>query len=136
EGIEFMIVAARATEGHAEHRRADDVSHLGKYFVAAAGDLLVSGVLAQRSQAVEAGGDQVFILLRRDLVAGELLEQEAVVGLVIVEGADDVISITPSLGAVRVVLETIGLGKADDIQPVLAPTLPIMRACQEALDQF
>ena len=68
-----MIVAARAAERHAEERGADDVRHLGEHFVAAAGHFLVAGVLAQRPEAVEAGGDQRLVFLRRDLVAGELL---------------------------------------------------------------
>ena len=74
DGVELVIVAARAAERHAEERRADDVGHLGQHFVAAAGDFLVAGVLAQRAEAVEAGGDRaVSSFFGVDLVAGELL---------------------------------------------------------------
>jgi len=75
-------------------------------------------------------------LPRTPLVASELLEQEAVIGFVIVEGANDVIAVTPGIVAVRVVLETIGLGKADNVEPVLAPVLPIVRIGEQALDQI
>ena len=81
DGIELVIVAAGAAERHAEQRRADDVGHLGEHFVAAAGDFLVAGVLAQRPQAVEAGGDQRLVFFGVDLVAGELLVRKRSYGL-------------------------------------------------------
>src|SRR6266849_1291093 len=74
EGIEFVIVAARATEGNAQQSGTHDVGHLGEHFIAAAGYFLISGVLAQRTEAIEARGDQILVLLRRNLIAGELLE--------------------------------------------------------------
>ena len=82
------------------------------------------------------GGDQRLVFVGSDLVAGQLLAQEPIVRLVVVEGADDVIAIAPGVLAVRVVLEAVGLGEADDIQPVLAPVLAIVRAGEQALDQF
>src|SRR5207248_6697976 len=59
EGIEFVIVAARAAKSHAEQRGTHDVGHLREHLVAAAGYLLIAGVFAQRTEAVEARGDQV-----------------------------------------------------------------------------
>ncbi len=58
EGIELVIVAARAADRHAQERRAHDVGHLGEHFVVRTGHVLVAGVLAQRPQAIEAAGDE------------------------------------------------------------------------------
>ena len=59
-----MVVAARAAQCDAEKRGAHHVGHLGQNFVAAAGHFLVAGVLAQRTQAIEAGRDQRLLLIR------------------------------------------------------------------------
>ena len=134
EGIEFVIVATRAADGNAQQRGTHDVSHLGKHFIAAAGYFLIAGVFAQRSEAVKARGDQVFVLLRRNLIAGQLLQKKAIVGLVVVESANHVIAIAPGIAAVRVVFEAVGFREADDVEPVLAPALAVMRAGQQVFD--
>ena len=59
-GVEHVVVAAGAADGHGQERGADDVGALGENFVAAGGDFLVAGVAADRSQAVKAGGGQRF----------------------------------------------------------------------------
>ncbi len=132
--IEFVIVAARAAERDPQHCRAHHVRHLGEHLIAAAGDFLIAGVLAQRSQAVEAGGDQRFVFLGRNLIAGELFGDEAVVRLVIVERADDVVAIAPGVIAVRIVLEAIGFGEAHDVEPMLSPSLAVVRAGEQFFD--
>ena len=60
----------------------------------------------------------------------------SVVGLVAVEGADDVVAIAPGVGAVRVVLEAVGVGVADDVEPVAAPALAVVRRGEQAVDEF
>ena len=72
--------------------------------------------------------------LGRDLVAGDLLDQEPVERLVAVEGVDDVVAESPGVGDVAVVLEALGLGVADDVEPVLRPALAVSRAGQQPVD--
>src|SRR5207247_7457569 len=84
----------------------------------------------------EAGSNQSFLLIRADLISGELLEYETVVRLVVIERADDVIPVTPGVPAVSVVFEAIGFGEPHDVEPMPAPALAIMRARQEACDQL
>ena len=136
EGVELVIVAARAADRDAEECGADDVGHLGEHFVVRAGDVLVAGVLAQRAEAVEAAGHEEGLVLRIHLVAGELLFDEFVVGLVAVETLHDVIAIAPGVGAVHVVLVAIALGEADDVEPVAAPLFAVVRRGQQAVDHF
>ena len=61
------------------------------------------------------------------LVAGELLEDEAVERLVGVEGADDVVAIAPGVGPRFVELVAVGVGVAGEVEPVPAPALAVVR---------
>ena len=61
------------------------------------------------------------------LIAGKLLANEVVVGLVGVEGIDDVVAVSPlSLGkdeAIGVHVEAHRVSVADDIEPMACPAL-------------
>ena len=74
-------------------------------------------------------------VLRRDLVAGDLLGQEAVERLVAVQGVDHVVAEPPGVGNVAVVLVALGLGEADHVEPVLRPALAVARAGQQPVDE-
>src|SRR5262249_56023690 len=86
------------------------------------------------AEAVEAGSDQRFFLAGADLVTGQLFGHEAVVGLVSIECADDVITITPRVAAMRVVFEAVRFGEADDVEPMAPPPLAVMRPGHHLLD--
>ncbi len=136
DGIELVVVAAGAPQGDAEHAGADHVGHLGQDLVARAGHLLVAGILAQRTETVESGGDAQHLVARVDLVAGELLGEEAVVGLVGVERLDHVIAETPGVLAVGVILEAVAFGEADYVEPMLTPAFAVVGVVEQALDQL
>src|SRR5207247_10750151 len=119
---------------HAKQRRADHVRHLREHFITAAGYFLITGVLSQRPQAIEAGRDQRLVFLGRDFVARELLGQKAVEGLIVLKSANDVIAIAPRVLAMRIVFEAIGLGETYHVQPVLPPALTVVRAIQKLVD--
>ena len=107
-------------------------------------DALVDGVVLvvkALADGDEAQGRQtrVFLLEVGQAVGGQLLDDELVVGLVGVEGIDDVVAERPSVG-VTVVLEervalvdrqTARIGISRGIQPVAAPTLAVMGRREE-----
>ena len=70
------------------------------------------------------------------LVAGELLADEAVVGLVVVERADDVVAVAPGVGLGVVALVAVGLGEPDEVEPVPAPLLAVAGRVEQAVDQL
>ena len=70
-----------------------------------------------------------------DAVARELLENEPVVGLVGVEGANQVIAIGIGVGPLDVRLEAVSLGEPHDVEPVPGPAFAVMRARQHAIDE-
>ena len=134
--VELVIVAAGTADRQAEEHDRGRVGHLGQHFVAAEGDFLVAGVPPDRTEAVEAGRDLQFVAVGIDLVAGQLLQHEAVERLVVVERLDDVVAVAPRPGAVAVVLEALGLGVAHDIEPVPAPLLAVVRGREQPIDQL
>src|SRR5262249_26441223 len=77
------------------------------------------------------GGGHYARIIRRDLIAGDLLENELIVGLVAIERVDDVIPVSPGVEAVVVVLPAVGLAEANHVQPVTAPALPVIRRGQQ-----
>jgi predicted RNA-binding protein with RPS1 domain len=133
--IELVIVAPRAADGQAQERQADDVGPLGQHLVAAPGHFLVSRVAPHRAQAVEAGRHLRFAIRRIELIAGQLLQDETVVRLVPVEGADDVVAVAPGPEQVVVVLEAFRLGEADHVEPVPGPALAVAGARKEPVDE-
>ena len=85
DGIELVVVAPGAAERQAEEDRAGGVGDVVEHLLAAL--LQVDGVVLVGEAAVEAGGDQRLRVVGVQLVAGDLLLDEAVVRLVLVEGA-------------------------------------------------
>ena len=77
------------------------------------------------------------MLVVGQFVAGELLEQEAVVRLVGVEDADDVVAIAPGVRPGQILLAlALGVGVAGQVEPVPAPALAVARRGQQPVDQL
>ena len=131
-----MIVATRAPERDTHDSGAYHVGHLGELFVAAARDRLIPRIAAHGTEAVEAGRDEGLVFAGGDLIAGQLFLNKTIVRLIVVEGTNHVIAVAPGIGTEIVVLETLGLGEPDNVQPVLAPVLSVMFARQQAIDNL
>ena len=69
-------------------------------------------------------------------VAGDVLGEEPVVGQVGVEGADDVVAVAPGVGDLVVELVAVRLGVADQIEPVPAPALAVVRGASSRSTTF
>ena len=91
-----MVVAPGAADAQPEEHLAGDVGDV----VEDVGPLPahVALVVFVGAKPEVAGGDPQLGVVGIELVAGKLLGQEAVVGLVGVERADDVVAIAPGLG--------------------------------------
>jgi hypothetical protein len=72
------------------------------------------------------------------LVRCNLLEQELIVGQVLVERADDPVAVGVGVGVAPLLLEDValGVGVAGDVEPVAAPALAVARRREEAVDHF
>ncbi len=73
-------------------------------------------------------------------VGGELFEDEQVIRLVLVEAADHVIAISPGVEVIRVFAlpldVPLGVAVAGRIQPVPAPSFPVVRRTEQPIDHF
>ena len=132
QGVELVVVTARAAHREAENRTAsrvhllvDDVhfhlqriifgEHLAAEREEAGGD--------ERIEFFSFGGGGIF----GEEIAGELFVEEAVVGFVSVEGADDVVAVTVGIGVGEVFIKAVRVRVARDIEPVAAPAFAVMR---------
>jgi hypothetical protein len=136
DGIVLVIVTLGAAGGEAEEDAADGAGDVVEEVLAEL--FFAVGVGFPGGEAEEALGDD-FVGLRSGLfaavfVAGDLFLDKEIVGLVGVEGADDVIAVAPGGGAFAVDGEAVGFGVADEIEPVAAPALAVARVGEEFVD--
>ena len=134
DGIELVVVAARALDGEAQNSASDGGDHVVQILVAEFGIVFFAeahlGVIAQ-----EAGGDQAVVGHLRQFVSRQLFAEESVVRLVLIERADDVIAIAPGVGAVEIMFEAVGVGIAGNVEPVTSPALAVLGRTEQAVDQ-
>ena len=144
DGIVFVVVTARAADGQAEKRSAGrdhDVVEIIELRLHGAVRFVVPHV-----QAIEARRDdgvapfltagyfgELFI---RNLVASQLLANEPIVGLVRVEGFDDVVAIAPGVRFCAVTFVAVALGVTHKVKPVASPTFTVVRRGEQAVDEF
>ena len=133
-----MIVAADAAERHAHERRANladlrvDVVGLHPRLVGIH-DLNVA-------EHEKAGGDDflraILLGVRRHEVAGDLLADELVEGLVRIERGDHVVAITPRVLGEGVVRGADHIGVAGEIEPVPGPAFAKSTRTQQPIHDF
>ena len=130
-----MIVAASAGQRQAEHRAADAVDGV---FVCQMPRIAVLYGAKSTTDREKPGGNVAFILIALraalDQVARNLNLYKSVVGNVIVEGLNDPVPVSPCQrnGVIGIIAGRVGI--THKIQPVSSPTLAIMRAVQQTIN--
>ena len=137
-----MIVAARAGERESQKSASGHVdliiNDVGQHL------FLVGVAGAPFADGHDAGGNHfAWIepgrLIRRQNVTGDLLPDELVIRQIAVEGVYDPVAIPIRLGHVRFSADAARIervGVANDIEPVSAPTLAVMRRGQQSVHDF
>ena len=146
--IELVRVAAGTVDRETEHIRGDVLDRVEHDLVADVGRVRAPRVGDVGRLPEEAGGDQRFDVARLEAVgvapidefiAGDLFEQEAVVGPIVVEGADHVVAVLPDaverFDDGRVIVGPPRIDVAGRVEPVAAKTLAVMGRRQQPLDQ-
>ena len=72
----------------------------------------------------------------RQQVAGDVFADELIVRHVVIEGADQIIAITPGVMDLVVPFVAVRLGEADDVHPVPGPAFAEMGRGQQPIDQL
>ena len=129
-GIELVIMAARAADGEAEH----GLAHGTDYFI----ELILSGrahgllVAADLPGLQRGAGHQK---PERGIcagdIAGQLIANEPVIGQVAVKRGNHPVAIMPGCGAFGVGLKADRFRPTNDIQPMLRPSLAVPRRGQQ-----
>ena len=96
----------------------------------------IAAAIGFRAEPVKDRGGLEFAIARRELVARQLLGQEAIEGLVAIERVDHVIAEPPRIGQRPVVFKTLGLRKSNDVEPDPGEVLAVTRARQQSIDQL
>ena len=135
DGVELMIVAAGAAESHAEEGAADSVDlfidefHFEKF--------VILEFVVQSAEDEVAAADKLGVpccgggVVKE--VAGEVFADELVVGFVLVEGIDDVVTEAPGIGEDEGAPAAAGLREASDIKPMPPPTFAEFWAGEEVI---
>ena len=135
-----MVVTARALEADAKENiraRVGDVlddalplpAHVAVIVFVDAGPEIAGGHQVLRVAGFGFGVEVEF-------VAGELLGDELGVGLVGVERLHNIIPVAPRVLAVVVRLVAVGLGVADEVEPVARPLLTVARAGEQSVHEL
>ena len=134
--VELMIVAARAGERESQKSASGHVNlvihNVGQHL------FLVGVPCAPFADGHHAGGNHFARIKRgwligRQNVTGNLLRDELVIRQIAVEGVYDPVAIPIRLGHVRFAADAARIervGVANDIEPVAAPALAVMRRGQ------
>ena len=135
-GIELVIVAARAADRHAEHRGARGVGHVIEFIVARGFKFLFRQLRGEHARTKEAGSLHRERVVRCKLIAGQLPFHELIVRHVGVERLNDEVAVMEGEIAIVILLEPVALCKARHIEPMSAPTLTVFRRGQQTVDDL
>ena len=130
-GVVLVVVAAGATQGHAQEDRTGGPDHVVEDIPAP----LRTPVPLHRNPLVEEPGSQLGLVPVVAVgVAGDLFLDEPVVGSILVESPDHVVPVSPQVGAGIVGRLSPGVGVAHQVQPVPAPADAVFGTGEQAFD--
>ena len=130
--VEFVIVAAGATDGEAEEDGTGGIHHVDP-FLGQVDVFHFEEHVAVGADAVEAGAGAGFGVCGIEFVGGDLLFHKTVIGFVVIEGLHHVVAVAPGEEQVGILLEAGGVAIAGEIEPVAAPFFPVARGGKEAV---
>ena len=131
-----MIVTAGTTDGQSQHGRPDGADDVVQFVVAMFLDFVLGDLRTMHAGRQKPGRHHRQIILRRNLVTGQLPFDERVVRQIIVQCPDHKIAEMVGRWTIVIVLETVALGEAGQIEPMTSPSFPIMRTGQKTINQF
>ena len=138
--VVFVIVTLGTAHRQAQKDGTDGGGHLAEQDV----PVLFAPGLGEGSQPEKGQGNHQFRVRRRqragrhhleELVPGQLFLHEPVVGLVGIEGIDDVVPIAPGVVVLGIALVAVGVGVTGQVQPVAPPAFPVAWIRQQTVHQ-
>ena len=139
DGIELVIVTARASHGQSHERLGRGIDLLVDHVIDSRHAILLRQRLGTQSE--ESGGHDAPLVHRARLfggnqIAGDLLHDEPVIRQFVVERLHDVVAIAPGVRVVVILVHASRVGEARHVQPMAAPGLAILRRAEQAIHHF
>ena len=132
-GVVLVVVAAGAAQGQTQEDDPGGVHPVDHGF-----DPVLLEVDApfqiQLGVAVKPAGHDLVLGGVGDQVPGDLLDHELVVGQIPVQGLDHPVPIFPDLAG-QVVVVSVGVGVAGQVEPVASPALAVVGGTQKIVDE-
>ncbi len=133
--IEFVIVTAGTAHGEAQHGGPRRGQHVVQFVVALLFDFVFRDLRAVDAGGQKAGRHHRQAVVRGQFIAGQLPANKRVERQVEIEGANHEIAEVIGGRPIVIVLETVALGEAGKIEPVSGPPMPVMRTCQQPVEE-
>ena len=131
-----MIVAAGTAERRRQKSPAQridlfvDQIHFQLHLVGFRQNFRANGEEPQRSETLMLDGQN---FRGGQQVAGQLLDHELVVGLVVVKSVDDVVAVSPGIAKGDVLVEPIGICITGNVEPVPSPAFTVVRRSEQSV---
>lgn len=90
-------------------------------------------VIPQTEPVIPRGDDRVVRDLRQ-FVTSQLLTHKLIIRLVVVEGSNHVVAITPRVRLIAVAFKAVGVGTAHDIEPMPSPAFSIAGRLKQSVN--
>ena len=129
-----MVVAACAVDRQAEKHLSRGRHDVVEPVVAKL--LAIGRLVVPDAEPVVARRDERVIRWIGQFVAGQLLDHELVVGLVVIQRPDHIIAIPPGVRLVAVAFEGVRVGITNEIEPVTGPLLTVVRTGEQPIDHL
>src|SRR5262245_24477414 len=145
--IVLVAMAFGAFDGESKYSRTqnihlitDDVEPIiDKVYLALAGGIWPHSQESCGNKVIhQLLGDDGLLLIVLQFIPCNLLQKKTIVGLVVIEGADDIVAIAKRHGSqvVRAQLPSLGICVSRHVQPVTSPSLSVTRRVQQAVNQL
>ncbi len=131
--IVLVAMALRAAERQPEPCRPGGGHPVG-HGMKAKLERIDTAFFVEHRIAMKAGGDKLVERGFGQHVAGELFDRELVEGHVGIEGLNHPVAVGPH-AAIAILLVTVGIGVAGQIEPLAGPPLAVLRAGQQPIDE-
>ena len=132
--IVLVVMAADATQGQSEHRPAHGHQHIIQLIVANSFDCLGSRLARVRACDQKTAGGRGKVIIRQQLVAGQLHPHELVVRQIVVERANHPVAVVIRSGAKTIKFVTTAFSKPRDIEPMASPFFTVVRTFQQSVN--
>ena len=132
--VDLVVVATGTPDGHTQKdlpRGTDDIIQVIKFREGTVGRFIIPDAEA----LISGGGDGCGIGIGQ-FIPGNVLKNEAVIGLILVKGIYHIVPVPPDFRLIPIAFIPVGFRIAHQVEPVPAPFFPVVWRGKQAVDQL